>query len=210
MNFKYLLLFISIPFLLFSQDNKKEAVVSASKMNYLYRGIINPLKIGVEGISNDKISIECTNGVITKGGNECEIIPGIDKSTTIIVYVKEEKIYEKEFIILDLPDPIAGLCGKRNCEEIQISTIKNDPFLYAKIPDLPEVDYFYEIVSFNLSVSTAEGIITESSNSSAFTEKQLELLEKVKVGDYIYFSDIIVKFPRCSEKKIKPLFLIIV
>ena len=89
-----------------------EAVISADKMNVVYRGLENPMTISIPGIPNNKVTASGA-GLHSKGGGKYMMIPGKGKEVTITATGKmtdgKTVSSNKKFRIMDIPAPMASI-----------------------------------------------------------------------------------------------------
>ncbi|MGD0341390.1 MAG: GldM family protein [Bacteroidales bacterium] len=173
-----------IPFIVDAQD----AVVSAVKMNVLFRGVSNPVEIAVSGVKSDKVTATITNGTIKKVAKGWEVMPGEQAESIITVSVDNKKVSEKSFRVKNIGTPVAVFAGLTDGIISKDAASKTDA-LEAKLIN-SDWDLQFEIVSFSLFCSNATGEIMELSKGSKLTDKMKSIIANCKKGQKIIFKDI--------------------
>ncbi|MGA1978866.1 MAG: GldM family protein [Bacteroidales bacterium] len=184
---------LMIPFIVKAQESGKDAVVSATKMNVLYRGVPNPIGIAVPGVASDKITATINDGTIKKVTNGWEVIPGLQSESVITVLVNNSKVSEKTFRVKDIPQPVAvfaGIHGGIVPKDLAMKTGE----IEAKLIDFAW-DLKFEIVSFNFYLTTPTGDIEYSSDGNKLTDNMKSCISNSKSGQTIVFKNIKAKAP---------------
>ena len=126
---------VSQSFAVISKPNA--AVISADKMNVVYRGVDNPMTISIPGIPDDKINASAA-GLRRNRGSKFNMSPGKGKEVTITATGKlpdGQSISTKtKFRIKDLPRPSATFFNqsgkirlpKASVERAQVGAIMED------------------------------------------------------------------------------------
>ena len=183
----YSLLILS-SFLGFAQDTvvtKKSniALVAATEMNVVYRGIRNPISIAVPHaksftVSGIGVSEENGNYFISPGqGNEMIV-------TLEIVFEDDSKVIEEHvFRIKTVPYP-QGRINNRNCNDcyvnMNVEALKN-AVISVHFEDF-QYDYTFEVTNFVIVKPKKPGIIVEG---NTIDENAFNQLKKLKKGDII-------------------------
>lgn len=165
-----------------------EAVVSADKMNVVYRGLSNPLTISVPGVSGNKVSASAP-GLKRVKGDKYVMSPGKGNEVTIRVSATLPgggKINTpKKYRIKDIP-PAVGMV--RN----QYGTVKMPKASLAKInvaAGLPDFlfDLKLNVSSFKVKVP---GQVTVPVNGRTLNARAKQALNKARRNDVITIYDI--------------------
>lgn len=91
-----------------------EAVISADKMNVVYRGVANPITISMPGVPDNKVSASAS-GLSKVSGSKYTMRPGTGREVTIRVTgeIDGEPISSnKSFRIKDIPRPSGTIRGE--------------------------------------------------------------------------------------------------
>jgi hypothetical protein len=188
-----------------AQGNENEAVVAATNMNVLYRGVSNPVAIAIPGISTEKVTATVSNGTIKKVNSGWEIIPGDQDLTLISVLVNGKKVSEKVFRIKNIPLPEAYFAGKNNGTTSKAVVSKTEA-LEARLPDFAW-DLKWTITGFSMLYSRDKSDIELVSASEKLTEKMKSSLSEFRIGDYIVFKDIKALGPDGRTRDLSPIIL---
>lgn len=121
MNYLSLLLLLLLEVSAFAQGNKQSpAVISAEKLNIVYRGVSNPIKIAVPGIKSQYITAIAPGLTKAQGEGNYIITPVEGEKVEIrVTYQFEDGSsgYEsKTFLIKEPPLPMGALNGG-NCSQ---------------------------------------------------------------------------------------------
>ncbi len=165
-----------------------EAVVSADKMNVVYRGLSNPLTISVPGVSGNKVSASAP-GLRRVKGDKYVMNPG--KGTEVTIRVSATlpgggKISTpKKYRIKDIPPAVGMVRG-------QYGTVKMPKASVARISvaaGLPDFlfDLKLNVSSFKIKVP---GQLTIPVNGRTLTARAKQALAKARRNDVITIYDI--------------------
>jgi gliding motility-associated protein GldM len=189
----------------FGQETGNDAVVSATKMNILYRGIQNPIEIAVPGIPSSKVTATATNGTITKTATGWEIAPGGESESVVTVLVNNKKAGEKTFRIKAIPMPVAVFAGK-NTGTVNKSTAVNVDGLEVELRDFA-LDLKFEIKSFTFLMSKDGFDYELKSEGNKFSAEMKALLADFQRGRAIVFKDIKAVGPDGKTMELSPVIL---
>jgi gliding motility-associated protein GldM len=195
---------------------KPNAVVSPTKMNVFYIGVDNPVSISVAGSAPDKIEASLTGatGSLTrvKGGDFIAKVTAGSKCT-IPVSVKKldgkgtSSMGAPEFRIKRIPDPTPMLLGKRNGEAISLGELKSAGYISAVLENF-DFQANFSILSFEFGANIGGMYKTAQVNGNKFDGAVSALLNQVKPGARIFFSDIKAKGPDGSTRTLNASFKI--
>ena len=164
------------------------SVVSADKMNVVYRGIPNPISIAVNNaksytISGDGVSFQ--NGKYVLGA-------GVGTETKVFVEIENfdgSKVVEEHiFRIKGLPRPIGTLNDEYSTNgtlTFTKSEIKDAIVNYKMIDFL--FDIHPEVTQFNLSINGKKHITIEGNK---FSNEAFKIIKLAKKNDYLIISEI--------------------
>ena len=179
--------------------NSSMATIYGVNMNVVYRGINNKVNITIPGIQEDKLSVVCEGGKITKSGKEYVVRPERDGTIKINVLAemngKKVTMGSQEYRVKYLPDPKAflqyvdqngmpstiqdGRLGRRFLKDDKTTLIASygeDELLKAN----------FKITSFSM-VTVVGSADSQGGNLSA---AQIRLLDRLEGNDYITFKNI--------------------
>lgn len=206
MKSTYLVLcLLMLPIIVPAQEIGKDAVVAATKMNVLYRGLANPIEISVPGVTSDKVTATITNGTIKRVTYGWEVIPGEQTESIITISVNTKKVSEKKFRVKNVPNPVAVFAGKYNGASSKDIATKTEA-LEVKLIDF-DWDLKFEILSFTFLISK-DGFDREIvSKGNKLTDEMKSLISDLKRGQYFTFKDIKAIGPDGKLRDLNPLIL---
>ena len=165
------------------------AVISADKMNVVYRGLSNPISISVPGVGYSNVKATAP-GLNNLGKGKYMMKPSNGKTVTINVSAKlsSGKVINtpKEFRIMDIPAPQGALrktqtgnvsMPKSSLEKASVSVILRD-FVF---------DLTLRTTSFSVK---APGSATVKVNGGRMNPKAASVIRKTRKGDVVSIFDI--------------------
>lgn len=188
------------------KTGKPMVVVSPTAMNVLYIGVDNPLDIAVGGYTSD-YSVTISNGSLI--GENGKYIAKVSGGTTSEVFVHSKNgkqlLGTFKFRVKRVPDPVAKFAGVKGAVSVSKAILVNTSGVIAEMENF-EFDLKFEIVSFDVTISTFAGFIkTETSNSNKITPAQNMLILSVKLGGKLYIENIKAKAPDGSIRPLSPI-----
>lgn len=211
---------INFPFKSSYTVAQPNVVVSATAMNILYTGLMNPLDISVPGVPAERISATSSNGSLKKGkvtyGNRTfrgtwVATPTSSKSNAIITVrerMPDDRVQNHgniEFRVKDPPPPIAKVDRKIG-GNITKSTLLAQIGVVAEVEDF-DFDVKYTVTSFDVGVYV-RGYLTEKSSSSyRITKEQKDLIEQLRRGNTVQFTNIRAVGPAGKEHRLPAVLL---
>lgn len=187
-----------------------DAIVSADKMNVVYRGLDNPISISVPGVgdNNVKPSLTGNSKLNPKGGGKYILNPGSGNEVTINVSAKLSSgktiNTPKKFRIKDIP----AAAGKIRDDFGVISLPKNslaNLTIEAALPDFV-FDLELDVKSFTVKVP---GQLAVKVTGDRFNNRAKKELAKARRGDDVTIFDI-QAVERKKGTKIKKVLPIII
>ncbi|MDR3235804.1 MAG: gliding motility protein GldM [Prevotellaceae bacterium] len=164
-------------------------VVSPEKMNVMYRGIDNPVKVSLSGVSQDEINVQITNATHTRAGNIFNVRPGKERTCEISVWNNGKNMGAHTLRVKDLPAPspvLDGISGKT----AKKSDLLASQGILAQMPRDFDFDLRFRVVSFSVFAAINGYAEEASSNAAAFTPEQQRLFSRLRPGDRVSFTDI--------------------
>jgi len=182
-----------------------QAIISADKMNVVYRGVPNPISISVPGIASNKVNASAP-GLTKVGDGKFMLNPGSGKELKINVSATmpdgKTMSSAQVFRIKGLPAP-KGLVGgsesnkgpKSNLQVCSVSAVMDDF-------DFPIT---VNVTSFNIKVP-GQGSFNVTGNKMDARAKAA--IAKASSGDKVVISDIQVSFVGINQlsRKVSPCF----
>lgn len=185
----------------------KAVVVSPTKMNVLYIGVDNPMKISVPGVGAGDVSASLQgSGTLTKNsdGTYTANVTGVGKCNVAVSAKIEGKVQPmgtEEFRIKRIPDPIPSLGGKLFGGNTQPGTIKSQSGLVAMLKDF-DFDAKFSIVSFQMVYSSKGEIFKAETQGPMFNANMKQFLDRAKPKDIIFIDEIKVVGPDKQPRKL--------
>jgi gliding motility-associated protein GldM len=165
------------------------AVVSADKMNVVYRGLDNPISVSLPGVGANNISVSATGGKLSKNGAGYMMRPGAANTAVVNVSAKlsSGKTINDEatFRVKDIPAAMGSVRGQYGTVRMPKSGLANSP-ISAGLPDFM-FDLKLQVNSFKIKVPGQLTIIVNGSKLNAAAKGKLA---KAKRGDIINIYDI--------------------
>lgn len=170
-------------------------VASPTKMNVLYRGVENPIDIGVPGVPPDRVQAAISTGRIVRRGNGWVVtgVSGASAEVNAVVSMGDgttRRIGPATFRVRDLPAPTAFVSGRSSMD----NRIKRSEITAARQVSvkLPETDFEanFEVVRCMIVVMKGNQPIERELKGGVFDEGTKEVLQRVRPGDRIFFEDI--------------------
>lgn len=165
------------------------AVVSADKMNVVYRGLDNPISVSLPGVGDNNLKVSASGGSLSGSKGRYSIRPGSGNIATINVSAKlssGKTVNSKAtFRIKDIPAAMGSVREQYGTVRMPKSGLANAP-IDAGLPDF-EFDLDIKVKSFKIKVPGELTIIVNGTTLSAAAKK---VLSKARRGDIINIYDI--------------------
>lgn len=181
---------------------KPAAVVSPTKMNVFYIGVDNPVSVSVPGSDPTKVNANIVGapGTMTKV-KAGEYIVKVTSGTKCTVPVtvsgaggKSSSMGAPEFRVKRIPDPTPMLLGKKSGEALSIGELKTAGYLSAVLEGF-DFQANFTIQSFEFGANIGGFYKTAQVTGNRFDASVNALLNQVKPGGKIFFSDVRAKGP---------------
>ncbi len=165
----------------------------------LYLGVDNPIKIICSRYEQSDIQVSIDNGSITETETKGKyiIIPKEEGIATLTIKHKEKEIHKSIFYVKKISKLILVIQSKKtfknyyNKEEISVAELLSSGGLSIAYSSCFH-DLNFEIVGFRMSIIHCESDTSTFSDSSQFTEEQIELISNCTKETYVIFEDIII------------------
>lgn len=178
------------------------AVVSADKMNVVYRGVQNPISVSLPGVSGNNLRVSATGGKLTGSNSSYVFSAGSGNTAVINVSAKlssGKTVNSKAtFRIKDIPAAMASARGQFGVVQMPKSSLANTP-IGAGLPDFV-FDLNLKVNSFKVKVP---GQVTVIVNGDRFNAQAKKALSKAGRGDVITIYDINASIIGNSSYKLK-------
>ncbi|PLX11348.1 MAG: hypothetical protein C0594_03730, partial [Marinilabiliales bacterium] len=186
------------------RENMK-LIISADRMNVVYRGIENQISVVASGVSLEDVNASVTNGKLKfKEPGKYILMPGRGNEVVFNTYAKLDSQTKNMgkiiFRVQDIPDPIAKIDGKRG-GVISKETLLELGRLEADLENFP-FDLRFVVKSFKMK-AYKNGFTTEYYTTGAeFSDEQKKVIEELYNGGMIDFTSITAMGP---DGKIRPI-----
>lgn len=164
------------------------ALLSADKMQVLYRGLPNPISGSILGANNAQTTLSASGAGVSKtGGGTWVVTPGSGATTTLTISGKGPKgeIISKAFAfrIKNVPPPI-GLIQGKNIVSMPASSIPNQ----RVSADMPDFDFpvSFTVNSFMFKVPGKAAMMVSGNSMSSVAN----LSKGLRAGDIAYVFNI--------------------
>ena len=181
------------------QVGKPSATISPIKMNVMYVGIANPIKVSVPGVASENLLVAMTNGGrIDKSGDDYLAYPSkldaTGKNTSITVSARfggeTRPMGSMEFRVKEVPPPVATISG-RNGGTIRKEELLAEDGIFAELKDF-DFDLKFKVTQFDVNISGTY-VKTFSAKDNKFTSEQKDQFSKLSVGGLIFIDNIMAK-----------------
>jgi len=180
------------------------AVISADKMNVVYRGVTNPMTISIPGIPDNKVS--ASGSGLTRGtGSKYNMNPGQGRTVAISARgtLPDGQVVNttSEFRIKDIPRPtgtIRGEDGEGGCVRMQRQGLEIAS-VGAALPDF-DFDLNLRVSGFSFKVS---GQPTVKVSGTKLNTQAKSALRRAKRGETVQIFDINANIANNSGYKLK-------
>jgi gliding motility-associated protein GldM len=180
------------------------AVISADKMNVVYRGVVNPMTISIPGIPDNKVSAS-GSGLTKASGSKYNMSPGQGRTVAISARgtLPDGQVVNTttEFRIKDIPRPtgmIRGEDGDGGCVRMQRQGLEISS-VGAALPDF-DFDLNLRVSGFSFKVS---GQPTVRVNGTKLNTQAKSALRRAKRGETVQIFDINANIANNSGYKLK-------
>ncbi len=174
-------------------------VISPTKMNVLYRGVENPIEIGVPGVDPAKLRVSGP-GISGSNGNYMAVVTNVkQKEVSISVSVEETSedgktevinMGSKKFRIKGLPQAVGSIFGKT--EGIMSKSLLKKAEVKAAYQDFP-FDLSLSVSSFQIAIP---GFPPEDVRGSRIPENVKQRIDRLKPGATVSIRKIKAKGPK--------------
>ncbi|WP_298782232.1 gliding motility protein GldM [uncultured Polaribacter sp.] len=165
------------------------AVVSADKMNVVYRGLDNPISVSLPGVGDNNLNVSASGGRLTGSRGKYSMRPGAGDVAVVNVSAKlssgKAVNSKKTFRVKDIPAAMGSVRGQFGTVRMPKSSLPNSP-ISAGLPDFM-FDLKLQVNSFKIKIPNQLTIIVNGSRLNAAAKQKLS---KAKRGDIINIYDI--------------------
>jgi len=160
------------------------AVISADKMNVVYRGVQNPMTISVPGVADNVVQATAPGLKKVKGVGKYMMSPGKGREVKIVVNAKLPDgtpiTSSQIFRINDIPAPVAAVRGEYGMIKMPKSTLQKAT-ISALLPDFV-FDLKINTTGFSVKVPGQPTVIVKGNK---FNAAAIRVLNKARRGDVV-------------------------
>ncbi len=173
------------------------ANVAAVKMNVVYAGITNPIKVSAAGFGYSELVVTATGAKVTPTGNDGSYDLSVDgnaKKVVVSVSANGTKLYDAPFRVkkLPLPTPIIRNVDEKGCVSKSALVAANRVEVEMKDFDFDGVRY--DVVSYVVKYTNRAGNVKEITvNGPTFNAECKKVFNAANSGDIFNFTAIMVK-----------------
>ncbi len=173
------------------------AVVSADKMNVVYRGLDNPITISIPGLPTNKVNASAS-GLTHKSGDSYNMRPPAAREVTISVSGKmpsgKSITRTKKFRVKGIPAPTGMVSSRSGFLKYSKGNLSKKS-IGAELKDFVfDLDIY--VTGFSIKVP---GKPTIKCNGTKFNSQALRAISKAKRGDVILIFDINSKIRNSTQ-----------
>ncbi|MGI9530034.1 gliding motility protein GldM [Lutimonas sp.] len=165
------------------------AVISADKMNVVYRGVQNPITVSVPGVADNAVKASAPGLKKIKGIGKYAMAPGKGREVKITVSAKlpdGTPISSSQiFRIKDIPAPVAAVRGEYGMIKMPKSTLQKAT-ISSMLPDFV-FDLKINTTGFSVKVPGQPTVIVRGNK---FDASAIRVLNKARRGDVVIIFDI--------------------
>ncbi|MFI5221381.1 MAG: gliding motility protein GldM [Bacteroidia bacterium] len=187
---------------------KPLAVISATKMNVVYKRLENPISVSVPGYSAKEVSVTCTAGAHLKpdkiqGTFICTVDDNITaKEITITVNVKDKdgktskKMGDMTYRVKAVPSPTPKLGSIDASGQVSLGVLRSSKFIFAELKGFVFEGVKYDVTGFGMRYLPKVGQIkTLRASGYQLSPEMQGVINSAKPGDAFIFAEIKAKGP---------------
>lgn len=163
------------------------ALVSADKMNVLYRGLPNPVSGSILGADNSQVSLSASGGSVSGGRGKWTVTPGSGTTVNLTISGRDPKgktiSQTFPFRIKNVPPPVGQIRGS-SVVTMPASSIANQT-VSAAMPDF-DFPVSFSVNSFKFKVPGRAAMSVSGSSMSSVAG----MTKNLRAGDIVYVFDI--------------------
>jgi gliding motility-associated protein GldM len=192
----------------------KNAVVSADKMNVVYRGLVNPISISLPGVGDKDIKVTVSSGKLKKKGKLYEYKPSNTISVKTVKFTVKARLENQtitstaEFRVKSMPNAMASVRGQYGLLRLPKSSLVKAR-IGAGRPSF-EFDLKLKVNSFKIKVPGETTIVVKGTKLNAAA---IRAVNRAKDGDVITIFGVdqnIIGNSYDDKKKVLPISIEIV
>jgi len=179
----------------------ENVAIEVVKMNVLYIGVDNPLRIAAAGVPANELQVELIGeGYITGSRGEYTVVvkqPGEVKVRVLRKVGDEIKfVVDQTYRVKRIPDPAPKLDGKYHSSSLSPEIMQQSKGIFMQLENF-EFDAYCEVIGFEATylpmAEDPRSIMNRG--GGAWDEQVQKMIKMAKPGDTYFFDDIIIKCP---------------
>lgn len=177
--------------------------ISPIKMNVVYAGIANPIKVSAPGFADNKVNVSATGATLTPLGNGTYNLNVNGNPQTVEVRASSEGVGLGSFTlrVKPLPKPTARIENVGSDGKVSKSALIGAGRIIAEMKDFDFEGVSYTVTGYTLKYKTKAGTNKESKISgNKFTEEMKGIFNSAQPQDLFIFTAIHVKGNDNKEK----------
>lgn len=184
------------------------AIVTADKVNVLYRGIDNPITVSAGAAGVEQIKIAVTNATVKGSGAHYLLNPGMGPETEVAVTTKNG-VNKFHFRVKDIPPPapyVGDFSSTNNM--VPVAQFKAQGGVKAVLKDFLFEGLDFKVLSYSIGATGPgfpDGYRIASNEGSPWKGAAEKLVNQAKPGARIFIDQIQVKGPDGRTSKLAPL-----
>ncbi len=177
------------------------AVISATAVNVLYRGVDNPVEVSAPGVATANLSVTASNASVKGSGGSYQLRPGSGNETTVRVSAdiggESRFMGEMNFRVRRLPDPEVKIAGKQSGSSILKAELRGAR-LY---PDMQGAlfDVSYRVTRFTMNVTVGPNTRSYTTTGDRLSGEMKNIVNNLNRGSTVGFKNITVEGPDGSR-----------
>ncbi len=177
-------------------------VVTADKVNVLYRGIENPVTVSSGPVGQERIKVAMTNCKFSGSGSSYNVIPGDGPETAVSVSI-DGKTSVYKFRVKDIPPPVPAV-GEFSGGLVPTAQFKAEGGLRALLKDFLFEGLNFTVVGYKIGGNGPgfDGFRIENNEGGRWVNRAKGIVDQAKPGALIYIDDIQVKGPDGKVRKL--------
>jgi hypothetical protein len=196
-------------------ESQNQSVVSATKMNVLYKGIYNPIAVAVPGIPAKDVKVSAINAKIEKiDDTNYNVMPGAESTAKITVSGtykdgKEINYGTTVFRVMPIPSPSVYFARKLNGKDLTKEDIKRFPEVDVKLDDFLFEMQPYKVTGFTYSYIAGEFLRSYNITGNRLTEDAISSIMSQPKETKIFIENIKAIGPDGIVRLMQPLGIVL-
>ena len=178
---------------------KPNATVAPTKMNVLYKGISNPIKVSAPGVATENLSVSITGGNSLRPTSNDEYDVNMSKSSPQKVFVMvsakmddgtTKQLSRSEFRVKRLPKPYAKIGDIESSGNLSNGRLIACRGIRALYSDDFEFDLNCKVTSFRMNTFYKGGAVDAISDNNEFNSEMKTIINALPAGTAVTFDKI--------------------